>query len=168
MKIETQIQSQHKLQNRIREQIKNRINERMEKHIKNFQNKNKTKTNISNITERENFNKLMDHVFSNETKYKTDPKLFTYNYNTQELEDFKTSSDYEQMWEIAIDKWTRNWNFYRQHLTDSILEKFQLNKKRQKRQTQEDYVELTGQNINGSAIGPQDIFLNITFAMQKK
>ena len=39
------------------------------------------------------------------------------------------------------------------------MEKFQLNNKRQKRQTKEDYVELTGQNINGSAIGPQDIFI---------
>ena len=63
------------------------------------------------------------------------------------------------MWNIAIDKWSRNWNFYREHLTNSILEKFQLNNKRQKRQTKEDYIELTGQNINGSAIGPQDIFI---------
>ena len=63
------------------------------------------------------------------------------------------------MWEIAIDKWTRNWNFYREHLTDSILEKFKLNNKRQKRQTKVDYVVLTGQNINGSATGPQDIFI---------
>ena len=38
------------------------------------------------------------------------------------------------MWEIAIDKWTRNWNFYRERLTDSILEKFGMNNKRQKRQ----------------------------------
>ena len=60
---------------------------------------------------------------------------------------------------LPIDKWTRNWNFYRERLTDSILEKIQLNNKRQKRQTKEDYVELTGQNINGSAIGPQDIFV---------
>ena len=63
------------------------------------------------------------------------------------------------MWEIAIDKWTRNWNFYRKLLTDSILEKFGMNKKRQKRQTKIDFVELTGQNINGSATGPQAIFI---------
>ena len=62
------------------------------------------------------------------------------------------------MWEIAIDKWTRNWNFYRERLTDSILGKFGMNNKRQKRQTKIDFVELTGQNINGSATGPQDIF----------
>ena len=62
------------------------------------------------------------------------------------------------MWEIAIDKWTRNWNFYRERLTDSILEKFGMNYKRQKRQTKIDFVELTGQNINGSATGPHDIF----------
>ena len=63
------------------------------------------------------------------------------------------------MWEIAIDKWTRNWNFYRERLTDSILGKFSMDNKRQKRQTKIDFVELTGQNINGSATGPQDIFI---------
>ena len=63
------------------------------------------------------------------------------------------------MWEIAIDKWTRNWNFYRERLTDSILEKFGMHNKRQKRQTKIDFVELKGQNINGSATGPQDIFI---------
>ena len=63
------------------------------------------------------------------------------------------------MWEIAIDEWTRNWNFYRERLTDSILNKFDMNNKRQKRQTQIDFVALTGQNINGSATGPQDIFI---------
>ena len=63
------------------------------------------------------------------------------------------------MWEIAIDKWTRNWNFYREQLTNSIPEKFNMNNKRQKRQTKVDFVELTGQNINGSATGPQDIFI---------
>ena len=63
------------------------------------------------------------------------------------------------MWEIAIDKWTRNWNCYRERLTDSILNKFNMNNKRQKRQTQIDFVELTGQNINGSATAPQDIFI---------
>ena len=63
------------------------------------------------------------------------------------------------MCEIAIDKWTRNWIFYREQLTDSILEKLGMNNKRQKRQTNIDFVELTGQNINGSAIGPQDIFI---------
>ena len=50
-------------------------------------------------------------------------------------------------------------NFYGEHLTDSILEKFKLNNKRQKRQTKVDFVEQTGQNINGSATGPQDIFI---------
>ena len=131
----------------------------MEKQIQNFQNKKKTKTNMSHTTEQEAFNKFGDHISSNTTKFKTNPNLFIYNDNSKELEEFRNSSDYKQMWEIAIDKWTRNWNFYRERLTDSILEKFQLNNKRQKRQTKEDYVELTGQNINGSAIGPQDIFI---------
>ena len=34
-----------------------------------------------------------------------------------------------------------------------------MNNKRQKRQTKIDFVELTGQHINGSATGPQDIFI---------
>ena len=63
------------------------------------------------------------------------------------------------MWDIAINKWTRNWNFYGERLTDSILIRFNMNNKRQKRQTQIDFVELTGQNIKGSATGPQDIFI---------
>ena len=109
--------------------------------------------------ERENFNKLMNHVSDNQTELTTDPNSIKDIYNNTALENFKNSSDYEEMWNIAIDKWTRNWNFYREHLTNSILEKFQLNNKRQKRQTKEDYIELTGQNINGSAIGPQDIFI---------
>ena len=63
------------------------------------------------------------------------------------------------MWEITIDKWTRNWNFYTEQLTDNILNKVDMNNKRHKRPTQIDFVELTGQNINGSATGPQDIFI---------
>ena len=158
MKIDTQIQSQYKIQNKLKEHIKDRINERMEKHIKNIKNKNKIKIHTSNTIERENFNKLMKHVSDNQTELTADSNSIQDIYNITELENFKNSSDYEEMWNIAVDKWTRNWNFYREHLTNSILEKFQLNNKRQKRQTKEDYVELTGQNINGSAIGPQDIF----------
>ena len=78
----------------------------MEKHIRNLQNKNKTKTNTSYTTEQEDFNKFVDNEFSNKTKFKTNPNLFTYNCNSEELEEFKNSSDCEQMWEIAIDKWT--------------------------------------------------------------
>ena len=107
MKIETKIQSQHKLRNRIKDQIRNRINERMEKHIQNFQNKNKTKTNMSHITAQEVFNKFGDHISSNTSKFKTNPNLFIYNDNSKELEEYRNSSDYEQMWEIAIDKWTQ-------------------------------------------------------------
>ena len=105
------------------------------------------------------FNKLGDHISNNTTKFKANPNLLIYNDDSKELEEYRNSSDYEQMWEIAIDKWTRIWNLYRERLTHSIMEKFRLHNKRQKRQTKEDYVELTGQNINGSAIGPQDIFI---------
>ena len=152
MKIDTEIQSQYKIQNKLKEHIKNRINERMEKHIKNFKNKNKIEINTSNTIERENFNKLMKHVFDNQSNLTVDSTLIPDSYKLPELKEFKNSSDYEEMWNIAIDKWIKNWNFYREHLTNSILEQFQLNNKRQKHQTKEDYVELTGQNIKGSAI----------------
>ena len=159
MKIDTEIRSKYKIKQNIREQIKEHIQERMEKHIENFQKKRKTKTNNTNATDQDNFNKLMDHVFNNKTNFETEIYKLPSKYNSLDLKEFKNSTDYEQMWEIAIDKWTRNWNLYREQLTDSILEKFQLNNKRNKRQTKEDYVELKGQNINGSAVGPQDIFI---------
>ena len=92
MKIETKIQSQHKLRNRIKEQIRNRINERMEKQIQN-QNKNKTKTNMSHTTAQGAFNKLEDHISSNTTKFKTNSKLFIYTDNIKELEEYRNSSD---------------------------------------------------------------------------
>ena len=159
-KIETKTQLEHRLNNRVKQRIKSRINERMEIHIKNFQNKNKTKkTNTSYTIDQERFDKLKNHVFNNNTKFKYSKQYFTHETNIKEIEEFKNSSDYEAMWEIAIDKWTRIWNFYREQLTDSILDKFNLNTKRRKRQTNVDFVELTGQNINGSATGPQDIFI---------
>ena len=101
----------------------------MEKQIQKFQNINKTQKNIPHNTKQGAFNKLEDHRSNNTTKFKTNPNLFIYNDNSKELEEYRNSSDYEQMWEIAIDKWTRNWNFYRERLTDSIMEKFQLNNK---------------------------------------
>ena len=82
----------------------------------------------------------MKQVSENQTELTTDPNSIKDIYNNTALENFNNSSDYEEMWNIAIDKWTRNWNFYREHLTNSILEKFQLNNKRQKRQTKEDYI----------------------------
>ena len=125
MKTDTQIQSQYKIQNKLKEHIKDRINERMEKHIKTIKNKNKTKIRTSKTIERENFNKLMKHVSENQTELTTDPNSIKDIYNNTALENFKNSSDFEEMWNIAIDKWTRNWNFYRENLTNSILEKFQ-------------------------------------------
>ena len=56
-----------------------------------------------------------------------------YNTKVEESNNTKNYSDYEAMWEKAIDKWTRNWNFYRERLTDSILDKFNMNNKRQKK-----------------------------------
>ena len=134
----------------------------MEIQIKHFQNKNKTRNEkgISNLhtTDQQKHNKLQHHVFNNNTKVNTNPQHFP-NTKIEELNNFENSSDHEAIWEIAIDKWTRNCNFYRERLSDNILEKFGMNNKKQKRQTKIDFVELTGQNINGSATGPQDIFI---------
>ena len=156
-----------KTKNDAKQRIKDRINEKMEIQIKHFKNKNKKRNekgiNNFHTTDQRKYNNLQHHVF-NQKSINTNPQHFN-KTKIEELDNFKNSSDYEAMWEIAIDKWTRNWNLYRERLTDSILEKFGMNNKGQKRQTKIDFVELTGQNINGSATGPQDIFIEIT---QKK
>ena len=126
--------------------LKIKRKKRNEKGINNF-----------HTTDQRKYNNLQHHVF-NQKSINTNPQHFN-KTKIEELDNFKNSSDYEAMWEIAIDKWTRNWNLYRERLTDSILEKFGMNNKGQKRQTKIDFVELTGQNINGSATGPQDIFI---------
>ena len=76
-------------------------------HIKNnFQSKNKTiNTNTSYTFNQEKFKKLKKHVFNINTKFKTNPQNFTCDTNIKELEEFKISSEYEAMWEIAVDKW---------------------------------------------------------------
>ena len=161
MKVETKIQMEQRLKNEARQRIKDRINEKMEKQIKHFKNKIKTKNDKAIINHhtfhQQKYDNLQHYVF-HQNHTNTYPKYFN-NTKIEELKNFEKSSDYEAMWEIAIDKWTRNWNFYKERLTDSILNKFDMNNKRQKRQTQIDFVELTGQNINGSATGPQDIFI---------
>ena len=126
----------------------------MEIKIQHFQNKNTTKntkdkSNFHTI-DQQKYTNLQHHVFNNNIKVNTNPQHFS-NTKIEEHGDFKNSSDDEAMWEIAIDKWTRNWNFYRERLTDGILEKFGMNNKRHERKTKIDFVELTGQNINGSA-----------------
>ena len=152
MKIESQIEIEKRINNKVKQRIKDRINEKMKVHIKNFENRNKTRNITHTKTNRQN-----KHNYSNYTQYifNTTNQLQYLNYNTdiEEIEKFKNSSDY------SLDKWTRNWNFYREQLTDNIFNKFDMNNKRQKRQTQIDIVELKGQNINGSAPGPQDIFI---------
>ena len=157
MRIETKIELEHRMHERAKKRLKYRINDKMTKRIKYFKNKNKTLNNHSNNLQNkytEKINKVTNH-----TNFKSYPEYFTDNTKIKELEEFTNSSDYEAMWEIAINKWTRNLNFYREQLTNSILEKFNMNNKRQKRQTKVDFVELPGQNINGSTTGPQDIFI---------
>ena len=164
MKIKTKIELEHRLHERVKQRLKNRINDRMTERIKYFQNKTKTLNKHSNNSQNKytgKLNNVTNHLIHNHnhTIFKSYPEYFTYKTKRKELEEFKNSSDYEAMLEIAINKWTRNWNVYREQLTNSILEKFNMNNKRQKRQTKVDFVDLTGQNINGSATGPQDIFI---------
>ena len=164
MKKETEIELEHRLHKRVKQRLKDRINDRMTKRIKYFQNQNKTLNKHPRNSQNkhtEKLNNVTNHLIDNHnhTNFKSYPDYFTYNTKMKELEEFKNSLDYEAMWEIAIVKPRRNWNFYREQLTNSILEKFNMNNKRQKRQTKVDFVELTGQNINGSATGPQDIFM---------
>ena len=161
MKVETKIQLERRLKTDAKQRIKDRINEKMEIQIKHFKNKNKTRNekgiNNFHTTDQQKYNNPQHHVF-NKNSINTNPQHFN-NTKIEEFDNFKNSSDYEAMWKIAFDKWTRNWNFYRERLTYSILEKLGMNNKRQKRPTKLDFVELTGQNINGSATRPQDIFI---------
>ena len=63
------------------------------------------------------------------------------------------------MWDIAIAKWTRNWNYYSEKLTDSILSNLRSNHKLERCQTKIDLIELSSHNANSSVTGPQDIFI---------
>ena len=141
MKIETKLQHEQRLKDNAKHKIKDLINERMNIHIEQLKQKNRTRNGTN--------------TFTNKFKHINENKYYINTDNITNIND----TDYEAMWETAIDQWTRNWNFYTERLTDSILNKFNLNTKRQKRQTNIDFIELTGQNINGSATGPQDIFI---------
>ena len=164
MKIETKIELEHRLHERVKQRLKDSINDRMTERIKYFQNKNKTLNKHPNNSQKnckEKLNNVTNHLIHNHnhTNFKSYPECFTDNTKIKELEEFRNSSDYEARWGIAIDKWTRNWNFYREQLTNGVLEKINMNNKRQKRQTEVDFVELPGQNISGSATVPQNIFI---------
>ena len=116
MKVETKIQMEQRLKNDARQRIKNRINEKIELQIKRFQNKTKTRNenSIKNLhtIDHQKYSNLQHHVFDNITKVNTNPHFP--NTKIEELNNFENNSDYESMWEIAIDKGTRNLNFYRE------------------------------------------------------
>ena len=91
MKIEAKIELEHRLHERVKQRLKDRINDRMNERIMYFQNKNKT---LNNVTKYKNF--------------KNYPEYFPQSTTIKQLEEFKNSSDFDAMWEIAIDNWTRN------------------------------------------------------------
>ena len=113
MKIDTEIRSKYKTKQNIREQIQEHVQERMEKHMERLQKKNKINTNNINGTDQDNFKTLIDHVLDNTTTFDMEIYKLPSKYTSPDLKELTNSTDYEQMWEIAIDKWTRNWNFYR-------------------------------------------------------
>ena len=80
-------------------------------------------TNNINVTDQDNFNKLIDHVFDNTTKFETEIYKLPSKYTSPDLKEFTNSTDYEQMWEIAIDKWTRNLNFLQRTINRQYLGK---------------------------------------------
>ena len=131
MKIETKNELEHRLHERVKQRLKYRINDKMNERIKYFQNKNKTMKKCTHNSQNKHTEKINN--VSNHTNFMSYPEYVADNTKINELEKFKNSSDYEEMWEIAIDKWTRNWNLYREQLTNSILEKFNMNSKRQKK-----------------------------------
>ena len=63
MKIESQIELEKRINNKIKQRIKDRINERMKVHIKNFENRNKTRNIRYAKTNRQN-----KHSYSNYTQ----------------------------------------------------------------------------------------------------
>ena len=100
--METKANLEDRINQNVEQGIKNRINGRMTERVKNYR-RRKDQTWSTNHTT--NYQRPIIH-------YKTKMK---------EVEEFTNSTDYEAMWDIAIDKWTSNWNFYREKLTDSII-----------------------------------------------
>ena len=92
MKVETKIQMEQRLKN---EDFKNKNKTRNDKAINNYHTFNQQK-----------YENLQHYVFHhNHTN--TYPK-YPMNTKIENLNNTKNYSDYEAMWEIAIDKWTRN------------------------------------------------------------
>ena len=131
-----------RLNRNVKQRIQDRINGKMREGIKNNR-RRKNKTLITNHT----------------TNYQQ--PINNYRTKIKRVEELTNSTDYEAFWDIAIDKWTRNWNFYREKLMDSIISKSNINQKRQKRQANLQSIELTGQHANGSATGPQGLFIEL-------
>ena len=106
----------------------------MQEQIKHHHHKNQIKDKHSKYLRTNNTN-YTEHL-NNKTN-KTTLKLYKENIHHEakitELGEFPNSTDYEAMWDIAIDKWTRNWNFYREKLTESILSQLNIHHKQQKK-----------------------------------
>ena len=106
MKAETKIQMEKRLKNEARQRIKDRINKKMELQIQHFKNKNNTKNyntiNNYHTFKTRKYDNLQHYVFQhNHTN--TSPR-FINNTKVEESNNTKNYSDYEAMWEKAIDK----------------------------------------------------------------
>ena len=160
MKIETKTQLEHQLHNNAMERIKDRIHERMQERIKHHHHKNQIKDKQSKYLRTNNTN-YAEHLINktNRTALKLNKENIHHAAKITDFGEFPNRTHHEAMWDVAIDKWTRNWNFYREKLTESILPQLKIHHKRRKRQTDIELIESTGQNANRSATVPQDIFI---------
>ena len=108
MKVETKIQIEKRLKHEARQRITERINEKMKSQIQHFKNKYQTKNyNTANNYQTfypQKFDNLQ-HYFFQHNHTNTFPRYIN-NTKVEESNNTKNYSDYEAMWEIAIDKWT--------------------------------------------------------------
>ena len=104
-KIETKARLENRLHKNVRQPIKDRIDERLTKRIKHH---------------RRNKNLTTHHMWNDNKITNKRPHIY-YGPKINEIEEFTNSTDHKTMWKRTIDKWTRNSNFHREMLTDSLL-----------------------------------------------
>ena len=107
-------------------------------------------------------NRLKDHV-KERTKDQHWHENVTEKYKQPYIQTFDTkpiepenSTDYEAIWTIVIDNWTRNWNYYSTELITDVKNFFSNFHTKNKRQRRQSKIEVNSQNANVSVTGPQD------------
>ena len=89
IKKESQIELEKRINNKIKQRIKDRINKRMKVHIKNFENRNKTR-NIryakTNRQKKHNYSNYTQYILNNTNK----SQCLNYTTDIEELKKLKT------------------------------------------------------------------------------